>query len=207
MSATDAERITAYADQAQALLPEGPAWQGFRDADGRGYALLLARAATWWAVQKRMDALMAEALPWRAATTLSTRETEAGLPDKCTAGRATTIAERRAAVGAKWLGCTFGHRIVDFEALAESLGYSVTVTAGKPFRCGISQLGVDPLDPWAAGYTLKIVIHGSRKTRFRCGISQIGVDPLCKVQIAKDLECMIRKRAFSHVNLIFVYEE
>ncbi|EPY01371.1 putative phage tail protein [Magnetospirillum fulvum] len=197
----------AYEQQLVELLPEGPAWDGFRAADGRGRKLLRSKASLWAKLHARFDALMAEALPWRARETLATREAEAGLPDICTAGRATTIPERQAAVGAKWLGCSIGHRVSDFEGLAASLGYSATVTAGVPFRCGVSRCGGDELNPRAAAFALRVVVHGPRKTRFRCGVSQVGVDPLLKIQAAQDLECMIRRRAHSHVDVIFVYEE
>lgn len=197
----------AYEQQLVELLPEGPAWDGFRAADGDGRKLLKAKAATWATVHAYFDALMDEALPWKARSMLATREIEAGLPDTCTAGRATTLAERQAAVGAKWQGAAFGHRAEDFERLAASLGYSATVTAGRPFRCGISRCGVDEINPRKAAYVLHEVVHGPRKSRFQCGSSQIGIDPLLKIQTAEDLECMTRRRAHSHVHIIFDYEE
>lgn len=197
----------AYERQLVELFPEGPAYDGFRAADGAGRKLLKVKADAWATVHAYFDALMAEALPWRALSTLAVREAEVGLPDTCTAGRATTRTERQQAVLSRWGGVGFRHRCEDFEVLAASLGYSATVTAHQPFRCGQSRCGVDPLNPRAAAFVLHVTVHGPRKTRFRCGISQLGIEPLLKIQGADDLECRIRRLAHSHVTVIFDYEE
>ncbi|MBE0530407.1 MAG: DUF2313 domain-containing protein [Rhodospirillales bacterium] len=195
----------AYAEQMVALLPEGPAWDGFRETGGRGRRLLEAKASGFADVHWRFARLLVEALPPKAFETLAVREAEAGLPDACSAGRATTIPERRQAVGAKWLGSGGGHRIEDFEALAASLGYAVTVTANRPARCGTSRCG-ERLNPPAVAFHLRVTVHGPRKTRARCGTALCG-DPLLKIQRAEDLECRLHKKAHTHVDLTMTYEE
>lgn len=196
-----------YRAQMIEMLPEGPAYDDFRTPGGGGYRLLEAKAGLWARVHKHFADLMDEALPWRARQTLATREAEAGLPDKCTAGRATTVLERQAAVLSRWVRVGFRHRIVDFENLARGLGYSVTVTAGRPFRFGASRFGVDQFNPARAAVVLHFLVHGPRKVRFRFGASQLGADPFLKVQRAEDFECMVRKLAHSHVTVIFDYED
>lgn len=196
-----------YLSAALALLPEGPVWDdAFRTPGSYGYKLLSAKASAFAEMHRRFDAALLEILPWNARKTLAARETEAGLPDSCTSGRATTLIERRQAVGSRWTGMVYPHTSDGFKALAASLGYQIEVDIQQPFRCGISRCGVDPINPYAAGITMRIRVLGPRKTRFRCGISQIGVDPLLKIQRAEDLECVIRRRAHSHVNVIFAYE-
>lgn len=204
----DLDALTdAYHRQMVELLPEGPIYDDFRIVNGAGWKMLKAKAGTWARVHRHFADLMDEAVPWEARLTLASREAEAGLPDKCTAGRATTLPERQAAVGSRWKRVGFRHRVSDFEDLAASLGYSATVTGGRPFRCGVSRCGVDALNPEEASVVLHVVVHGPRRIPFRCGLSQCGNDPLLKIQRAEDLECMVRHLAHSHVTVIFAYEE
>lgn len=207
MSAELDALAAAYLRQMVEMLPEGPFYDDFRTVGGSGWKLLSARAGVWARLHKSFMDLMDEAVPWRARQTLAAREAEAGLPDKCTSGRATTLQERQAAVGSRWKRVGFRHRIVDFEALAQSLGYSVTVTAGRPFRLGVSRFGIDRFNPKRASVVLHFLVHGPRKVRFRFGVSQLGADPFLKVQRAEDFECMVRKLAHSHVTVLFEYED
>lgn len=199
------ELTAVYTAQMVALLPQGPAWDGFREVGGRGRKLLEAKAAAFARVHYRFGQLMAEALPWRGLETLSTREVEAGLPDNCSRGRATTIPERRDAVGAKWLAAGAGHRIEDFERLAARMGYDVTVTAGRAKRLSVLRCG-DRLNIPPDNFNLTVVVHGPRIVRARFGTTRCG-DPLTKVQRAEDLECRMRRKVHSHVNLNFIYED
>ncbi|MBF0325977.1 MAG: DUF2313 domain-containing protein [Alphaproteobacteria bacterium] len=197
--------VRAYQAQMAALLQEGPAWAGFREADGNGARLLEAKADMFAAVHRRLDQLLAELLPWQAAETLTARETEAGLPDTCTRGRATTVPERHMALADKWAGAGAGHRVEDFEAIAARLGYAATVTASRPARCGPARCG-DRLNPPAAAFHLRVTVHGPRRVRARCGTARCG-DPLLKIQRAEDLECRLRKKLHSHADMTFIYEE
>lgn len=194
-----------YARQMAEALPEGPAWQGFRDADGQGRKLLSAKAAGWAAVHARLDALMAEILPWRAMETLPARETEAGLPDTCTKGRTVTLAERRQAVGERWGGVGFAHRPDDFEAAAAQLGYSVTTTTSRPARLGLARCG-DRLNPAEAAFHLRTTVHGPRITPARLGLARCG-DRLTRVERAADLECRLAGVTHSHAVHDTTYEE
>lgn len=199
------DTVAAYERQMVALLQEGPAWAGFREADGQGRKLLKAKADAFGLIHWRFDRLLAELLPWRALETLAAREAEVGLPDICTRGRATTVPERRQSIGAKWLGAGAGHRAEDFEALSAAMGYAVTVTTQRPARCGSSRCG-ERLNPPAVAHHLRVVIHGPRKTRARCGTARCS-DPLLKIQRAEDLECRLRKKVHTHVDLSTTYEE
>ena len=203
---SDDALVDGYTAAAVALLQEGPAWDSFREPDGDGFKLLAAKADGFAAVHRHWDTFAAESLPWRARQTLAAREIEAGLPDTCTSGRSTTLPERQQAVGSKWSGVATPHTAAGFTALAASLGYVVQVDFQNPFRCGLSRCGIDPLNPYAAALTMRVRVLGPRKTRARCGISQLGIDPLLKIQRAEDLECIVRRHAYSHVTVIFIYE-
>lgn len=202
------EIADGYLAQRIELLPEGPAYDDFRIPGGTGWKILRAKSWTDADIHMHWMGLSEEMPPWKARLTLAKREEEAGLPDKCTAGRATTLVERQAAVLSRWRRIGFRHRVDDFESLASALGYSVTVIAGKPFQCGVSQCGRDALNPKEAAYTMLFIVHGPRNIRFQCGVSQCGGDPLLKIQIAEDLECIVRSRMLhTHVTAIFRYEE
>lgn len=196
----------AYTEALAASLPEGPAWDGYRLPGTGARNLLEAKASAYAAVHRHFAALLAEALPWRARTMLAEREVEAGLPDACSKGRATTLQERQQAIGARWAGTRFPHTTAGFTDLAASLGYQVVVDVQPPFRSGQSRCGVAPLNPTTAALVLRMRVTGPRRTRFRCGLSQAGKDPLLKIQRAEDLECVVRRRTHSHVTVIFNYE-
>lgn len=193
-----------YADALAARLPEGPFWAGFRDADGRGRALLTAKAKGPADIDARARDLVREANPLGALETLDARETEAGLPDACSAGVATTVQERRAAVAAKWAS-RGGQSIAYFVGLAAKLGYGVEVDEWRPFVAGWSACG-DVLGGAPANrHYWRVRVLGPRVTLFRCGASRC-VDRLGKIARAEDLECRLHALKPAHTHLTVGYE-
>ena len=190
-----------YRMQLQALLPQGAAWP--RDGDAVLTALLAEELAR---VDARALKLIEEADPRTADELLEDWERVTGLPDPCTEGLANTLQERRAAVVAK-LTLRGGQSIAFFLAVAESLGYDgVSVEEFRPFVCGLSELGVDPL---AGGEDVRFVwrvrVPGPRATSFRCGESECG-ERLTDIDRAEDLECVLQRLKPAHTDLQLSYQ-
>ena len=116
-----------YLAQAQALLPPGPAWP--RDAGAFVTRLLHGLAAEHARVQSRAERLVDEVDPRSTAELLLDWERVAGLPDGCVvdADIDLTTAQRQAALVAR-LTMVGAQSPAYFEALAASLGYTVTVS-------------------------------------------------------------------------------
>ena len=205
MSLPDPALTARYQAALAALLPEGPAWEGFRQQDGRGQALLGAKAESMAAVHQRGDDLAREANPLYALELLPSREAEAGLPDPCVAADV-TIEERRLHLVARWRG-RGGQHVAYYQGLAEDLGYDVTITERRPFRCGYSHCGADhQLGDPVMRHHWYVTVHGPRINYFRCGQGQVGRDPLGFVRRAEDLECRLNTVQPGHMAQHFVYE-
>lgn len=125
-----------YVVQLQQLLPDGPAWT---DDPNAAISNLLAGLAQELArIDARAWQLIDEADPRTANELLGDWERVAGLPDPCVAARVgdQTVAERQAALVAK-LVQVGGQSVAYFEAIAQALGYTITITVQPPpFRTG-----------------------------------------------------------------------
>jgi len=190
-----------FADALTALLPEGPFWQGFRDRDGRGRTLLLAKARLPADVDQRAADLVREANPLGAAEMLAAREREAGLPDECSALYATTLQERRAALAARWRA-RGGQSKPFYVALAASLGYPITITEFRPFRVGQNACG-DPLCDEEWTFVWRVNAPETTIRYFRTGASTTG-EPLRKWG-NELLECAIGRVKPAHTLVQFGY--
>jgi len=194
-----------YRDFLGALLPEGPFWAGFRDVGGRGQGVLAAEAEGLAEIDARARDLIREAHPSTVIEMLPARETEAGLPDSCLPANAADQ-ERRLHLVARWVA-RGGASIAYFKGLAAQLGYTITVTEQRPFRCGLSGCGSDhQCGDEKQRFHWRIQVPGPRITMFRCGQSRCGSDQLGFLTRAQDLECVIRRVMQSHTILHFDYE-
>lgn len=191
-----------YLSQLQALLPSGPAWP--REPDATLTRLLNAWADELARVDGRAAQLIDEADPRTTLELLPDWERVAGLPDSCSAGIATTLSERRAALVDR-LTASGGASKAYFLIIAERLGYQVAIERFSPFICGISRCG-DPLNgaPSVRHYW-RVRVIGPRLTLFRAGASQIGAR-LGKLTRATDLECLLARLAPAHTTVIVAYE-
>lgn len=115
-----------YQTQLQALLPEGPFWQGFRDPDARGRQLINAKAEGMASVDARSVDLMRDLNPLRAFETLAAREAEANLPHSCVE-LPDTIAARVDMLVAQW-SARGGQSRQYYIDVAANLGYAITIT-------------------------------------------------------------------------------
>ncbi|MEH6630154.1 MAG: putative phage tail protein [Halopseudomonas aestusnigri] len=195
---------TDYRTQLQEKLPRGPAWS--RELNSTLTLLLDGLAEELSRAHNSAVDLIAEMNPLTTLVLLPVWESLCGLPDTCSAGYATTIQERRAAVINK-LNETGGQSPQYFKDLATRLGYSIELTERKPFICGKSQCGKDSLTGGAISrYRWNVKVLGPRVTYFRAGASQCGVDPLAKITRAEDLECIFKRIKPAQTELIFGYE-
>lgn len=193
-----------YLAMLQDLLPPGAAWT--REEGTALSSLLAALAGEAGRVDLSAHRLMdEEALGSAALALLSDWERVCGLPDACSSAWATTLAERRAAVVAK-LSSRGGQGGAYFRSLAATLGYSVTITEFRPFICGLNRCGDILNGGHAVRHVWSVTVHGPRVTRFRCGEST-PPDSLAKITRAEDLECLLRRYAPAHTQLIVAYEE
>jgi uncharacterized protein YmfQ (DUF2313 family) len=126
-----------FVAQGTASLPTGPAWSRepgtVRQALLRG---LLGNHAFAW---ERMRQLLAESDPRSAYETINNWERDCGLPDPCT-GELIGLQERREAVVHKRLA-RGGQSRAYYIAIAAQLGYRITITEFRQFRCGRSAAG------------------------------------------------------------------
>ncbi len=191
-----------YRAQLAALLPTGLAWP--RDPDSTLQRLLAAWSESFARLGARAQELVAETDPRAALALLPDWERVAGLPDSCSAGIATTLSERRAALVDR-LTAGSGASKAYFQDIAERLGYQVEIEEFRPFICGMSRCG-DPLNGApSVRYYWRVRVVGPRLTQFRAGASQIG-DRLGKITRATDLECLLTRLAPAHTTVIVTYE-
>lgn len=207
------DRIPAYLQMLQSLLPEGQAWN--REKDSNTTALLTVFASELSKIHQRADDLIIESDPRSTLEALTDWEDEAGLPDTCT-GATDTIQERRSALVNR-ITSEGGQSLGYFLDIAAALGYEITIEEFRPFVCGQSQFGLGQVtegqvittygitDHVDIRFNLKVTVLGSRVTWFRCGVSELGKDHLAKISNAADLECVLRQRKPAHTNLIMAY--
>ena len=192
-------RATAadYSRMLHDLRPPGPAWPSQDD-------LLDAMGVEMARAHNRALDLVEEADPRTASETLSAWETQAGLPDACSVGIATTLQERRAAVAAR-LTATGGQSVAYFAGMIAALGYQAVVDEYRPFICGTSRCGDRLNGAPSVRHTWRVRITEPRVTLFRAGASQAG-DLLGKITRAEDLECILARRKPAHTTCIVSYE-
>lgn len=197
---------SAYAAQMRQMLPQGAAWP--RDPDSVLGRLLAGIAEELARVDARADALIEEADPRTALELLADWESMAGLPDTCF-GQPDNIPERRAALTSRIVDLG-GQSRAYFIALAQSLGYIVSIDEFAPLRCG-DTVGLPCYDDrWAHVWRMNIlpVEYDLPEdqfflTQFRCG-DTCG-KPL-RGWGAINLECLIGRYKPAHSIVLFSYQ-
>jgi uncharacterized protein YmfQ (DUF2313 family) len=212
-----------YAEALADLLPHGQAWPR-RDESVlmmtvRGLAQVFgfmdARAA---------DLLETESDPRKTIELLPDWERNWGLPDPCFR-QAQTIDQRHALLIFK-MTLLGGQSREFFIAMAEWLGYEITITEYAPFMAGVSQAGDTrgmiewndtPGDHpertdyrWYIGppemrFYWTIHVIDAPLTWFRSSSGQAGVDPHLRIGYAYDLECLMRRWKPAHTDIVFDY--
>lgn len=191
-----------YLSQLHALLPTGAAWP--REPDTVLTKVLLAMADGLARGHNRALDLIEEADPRTAFEMLADWERVCGLPDPCSAGIATTLQERRAAVVTR-LVSTGGQSISYFRELIVALGYDATVEEFRPAVAGIARCGHRLNGLPSVRFIWRVTVHGPRVTRARAGVSQAG-DKLAKITRAEDLHCVLQRLKPGHTTLVIAYE-
>jgi uncharacterized protein YmfQ (DUF2313 family) len=202
----------AYATAFSNLLPRGVAWS--RDPEGVLMPLLEGLAELWGQkVDPRAgDLLERESDPRLTIEMLPDWERAFGLPDPCLA-EPLSIADRQAALVAR-MTMLGGQSRQFFIRLAAALGYTISIREYAPWMFGISEFGVTDdgtgYPHWEAGppeirFYWTVRIGAVRLTWWRFGQAEFGVDPHLRIALATDLECLIRRLAPAHTQVVFDY--
>ena len=184
----------------QALLPRGRAWT--RDPDAVLTGVLNGIAVVWAAGHANERGLLWGAFPSTAEPDglLPDWEASLGLPDPCLSQPASTLA-RQAAVVAR-LTMSGGQSIAYYEALAVSLGGSITVTEYAPFRWGIDTWGEGLRDAsWA--YCWLVTLNSPALYEFSWGISCWG-EPFWQAA-NQPIACEILRYKPGHTTVEFAF--
>lgn len=193
LSATD------YLEQATALLPPGPAWP--RGSDAYAIRLLRGLSEEFARVHARADALLNEADPRTTGEMLLDWERVAGLPDGCVADAgADPSTEQRIAALVGRLTMVGAQSLDYFEALALSLGYTVTVS-----EFHVHDVNDDVSEPttgvdWAHAWQVQSVLN--QPVYFT--VNATVADPLAAWSNVM-LECVLNRFKPAHTVLLFSY--
>lgn len=185
-----------YLSQLQALLPHGPAWP--RETDANLTRLLNAWADELARVDGRTSALIEEVDPRTVSELLADWERIAGLPDACVVSEQTT-AQRRASLHAR-ITTLGGQSPAYFIALAERLGYTVTITEFDPHT--VSDDVEQPIygQAWAFAWQ----VNAPQNTVGTLSVTDSVADPLAWWG-NEVLECVISRLKPAHTNVLFAY--
>jgi uncharacterized protein YmfQ (DUF2313 family) len=194
-------RFTAedYLGQFQRLLPRGRVWS--RTLELVQDFELLVLMPTWVRLQNALNRLIPEIFPCSTNELIPEWEATLGLPDPCT-GHLGTKQEQKQAICWKFLA-RGGQSKSYFIAIAEGLGYSITITEFAPFRAGINRAG-DPVygSGWANVWR---VTATSPVVYFRAGQSDAG-DRL-RSWGSPLLQCTLDAIKPAHTVLLFGYTD
>lgn len=194
-----------YLQQAQAMLPPGPAWT--RSPDATLTKVLEVFAAISAGVASRGERLVFEANPANSMELLPDWERVTGLPDECAKciDSPKTVEERRNDLVIH-LRANSEPTPAYFESLGARLGHEIILNELRPFICGLSRCG-DRLNGLAdVRYNaVTIFINSNRVAWFRTGSARCG-DRLGSIRYATELECLLNKLKPAHVNFIYSYE-
>lgn len=190
---------TDYLEQAQALLPPGPAWP--RDTDVYTTRLFTGLAEKFARVDSRARQLIEEADPRTTFELLSDWERVAGLPDGCVSSTGTELstAQRRDALVAR-LTMLGAQSPAYFIALAASLGYTITITE---FDESSVDGTVDDFiygPEWASAWQ----VNGAENTVVQITVDDSVDDPLASWTNVV-LQCVFNRFKPAHTTLLFAY--
>jgi uncharacterized protein YmfQ (DUF2313 family) len=201
----------------RALLPQGIAWP--REVGSTLQSIVRGLAGIMGFCDGRADDfLVRESDPRTTVELLPEWERAWGLPDPCYTGPVSIGERQRALV----LRMTFlgGASRAFFISVAKYLGYDVSITEYRPFMVGIDRCGdnrtIDGVTGAISDYPCQIGdatmrfawtmnVHAVRLTWFRASQSQAGIDPHLRINLALDLECVIRRWRPAHTDVLFNY--
>jgi len=186
-----------YTQLLMMLLPTGDIWP--REIDSTLGQLLGGLAEELARVDAAFTRLIEESDPRSAFELLTDWERVCGLPDECTE-LTDTLADRRAAV-VTLLTALLSQTPAHYQAMAQALGYEVSITEFRPFSAG-SEAGTPAHgESWA--HTWQVNAPDVSITSFRAGVSTAN-EPLRQWGNDK-LECVIQQHAPAHTTVLFSY--
>ena len=194
--------ISNYRDLFLKLLPRGGAW--VKDVGTTLYEFFTSLAEEMRRVDVRMEDLLQERNTFTTYELLTDHELDLGIPDECV-DLADSIAERRIYANAKLT--YFGSQSKDdFITLADSLGYTVTITEFAPFITGVAGAG-DPVHDEEAIFNWLVTISVADPTiiYFTAGSSEAG-DLLVYFFGLDILICAFEKYSPAHTHLLWDYD-
>jgi uncharacterized protein YmfQ (DUF2313 family) len=206
-----------YAHAYAALLPQGIAWPRWpttvlmKVVDGLAgiFGYMDGRAA---------DLLERESDPRQTIEMLDSWERAWGLPDPCLLNQPQSIGERQRALVLRmtYMG---GQSRAFFIGVANWLGYQITISEYRPFMVGVDRAG-DNRPYYADGslgdfpaqighprmrFAWTVHVQRMKLVWFRASKGQAGIDPHLRIDLAVDLECVIRRWAPAHTVVLFDY--
>ncbi len=191
-----------YRDLFLRLLPRGGAW--VKDVGTTLYEFFSSLAEESHRVDVRMEDLLRERHTLTTAELLTDHELDLGIPDECV-DLATSLTERRIYANAK-LTYIGGQSKGYFIELADSLGYTVTITEFAPFITGVAGAG-DPVHDEEAIFNWLVTINVADPTviYFTAGSSEAG-DLLVYFFGLDILICVFEKYKPAHTHLLWAYD-
>jgi uncharacterized protein YmfQ (DUF2313 family) len=193
----------AYSAQQVALQPPGKIFPS--DGSPLLFTLYDAFGACFARAHARLLDLFEEADPRSTTEMIDEWERLLGLPDACMQpGQVLTLQARRKRVHQKLVEGG-GQSRAFYTALAELLGYEITIVEFGPFICGLSRCGDTIGGADSDRFYWKVKVAGPRVIYFRTGTSQCG-DSLGTIDRAVDLECILNEAKPAHSRLVFAYE-
>ncbi|WP_024679808.1 YmfQ family protein [Pseudomonas syringae] len=182
-----------YAEQLQALLPPGPAWDPERVPELQQVITGLSREFA--RIDGRAFDLLNEMDPATVSELVPDWERVMNLPDPCL-GLKPLFADRRLSVRQR-LVATGGQNAGFYIDIAVSQGYpDATVTEHRAPRMGRSRFGQGHFGTWNAQFMWTLNTGGRQRLGRRFGASywgeRFGVNP------GTAIECLIRRAAPAH---------
>lgn len=194
-----------YAHQLRQLLPPGAAWEF--PAQGVFAGLLLALADELARIDARGLDLIEEADPRTTLELLPDWERVAGLPDACT-GAPDNPGERQAALHQKITGLG-GQNAAAFIEIAARIGYVIWIEEHRPARVGMRCDGRLNQPGWTFVWTVHVrPFAGLFDPSEFLAVARIGdrIGVRLRGFGALDLECVIRRAAPAHTQVLFAYD-
>ncbi|MCV4343108.1 YmfQ family protein [Pseudomonas capsici] len=182
-----------YADQLQALLPSGPAWDPERVPEL--HQIITGLSQEFSRIDGRAFTLLNEMDPATVSDLVPDWERVMNLPDPCL-GLSPLFEDRRLSVRQR-LVAVGGQSPAFYVDIAISQGYpNATVTEYRAPRMGRSRFGKEHFGTWNAQFMWTLNTGGRKRQGRRFGASywgeRFGVNP------GTAIECLIRRAAPAH---------
>lgn len=191
-----------YRDLFLKLLPRGGAW--VKEIGTTLYEFFSALAEELHRVDVRMEDLLRERHTLTTAELLTDHELDLGIPDECV-DLADSLDERRIYANTK-LTYVGGQSKVHFIELAQTLGYTVTITEFSPFIAGLGFAGAPVHAPEMIYYWMVTVnLADPTVIYFTAGSSGAG-DLLAYFFGLEILKCVFEKYKPAHTHIIWDYD-